>query len=242
MNYAASVSFGGDETLIADWLMTSPLPLESNPVRLGILGGTFDPIHIGHLILAEEAWYQLGLQKVLLVPAGDPPHKRGRRLSPVEHRVRMIELAIADNPHLELSRIDVDRPGPHYTIDMVRAHLEQYGYGTDLYFLMGLDSLADLPNWHKPQELVELCNLVALSRPDSGFDWDALEEKLPGVRWRVIFLPMPELQISSSILQQRVRQGRPLRYQVLPQVETYIYEHGLYQQGREDDMPADSLE
>ena len=208
---------------------------DSYLMRLGILGGTFDPIHIGHLILAEEAWYQLGLQKVLLVPAGDPPHKRGRRLSPVEHRVRMIELAIADNPHLELSRIDVDRPGPHFTIEMVRQHLEQYGTGTDLYFLMGLDSLADLPNWHKPQELVELCNLVALSRPDSGFDWDELEEKLPGVRWRVIFLPMPELQISSTILQQRVRQGRPLRYQVLPQVETYIHEHGLYQQGWEDD-------
>ena len=179
-------------------------------MRLGILGGTFDPIHIGHLILAEEAWYQLGLQKVLLVPAGNPPHKQGRRLSAVEHRVKMIELAIADNTHFELSRVDVDRPGPHYTLDMVKLHLDQYGPGTDLYFLMGLDSLADLPNWHEPTKLVELCNLVALSRPDSGFDWDALEEKLPSVRWRVMFLPMPELQIASSMLQQRVRQGRPL--------------------------------
>lgn len=209
-------------------------------MRLGILGGTFDPIHIGHLILAEEAWYQLGLEKVLLVPAGDPPHKRGRRMSPVEDRVAMIELAITDNPHLELSRIDVDRPGPHYTVDMVRLHLELYGPGTDLYFLMGLDSLADLPNWHKPNELVELCNLVALSRPDSGFDWDTLEEKLPGVRWRVIFLPMPELQISSHMLQQRVRQGRPLRYQVLPAVEKYIHDHCLYRWdwGENNETPA----
>ncbi|MEA3337718.1 MAG: nicotinate-nucleotide adenylyltransferase [Chloroflexota bacterium] len=197
-------------------------------MRLGILGGTFDPIHLGHLILAEEAWYQLGLEKVLLVPAGDPPHKRGRRLSAVDHRVNMIELAIADNPHFELSRVDVDRPGPHFTGDMVRLHLELYGAGTDLYFLMGLDSLADLPNWHEPKKLVELCNLVALSRPDTGFDWDVLEDKLPDVRWRVIFLPMPELQISSKMLQQRVRQGRPLRYQVLPQVEAYIHEHCLY--------------
>ena len=197
-------------------------------MRLGILGGTFDPIHIGHLILAEEAWYQLGLEKVLLVPAADPPHKQGRRLSSVEHRVKMIELSIADNSHFELSRIDVDRPGPHYTLDMVKLHLEQYGPGTDLYFLMGLDSLADLPNWHEPTQLVELCHLVALSRPDSGFDWDKLEEELPSVRWRVIFLPMPELQIASSMIQQRVRQGRPLRYQVLPQVEAYIHEHNLY--------------
>lgn len=202
---------------------------DNHKMRLGILGGTFDPIHIGHLILAEEAWYQLGLEKVLLVPAGDPPHKRDRRLTPVKHRVAMIELAIADNPHLELSRVDVDRPGPHYTVDMVRLHLERYGPGTDLYFLMGLDSLADLPNWHEPKRLVELCNLVALSRPDSGFDWDTLEERLPAVRWRVIFLPMPELQISSQMLQQRVRQGRPLRYQVLPAVEQYIQDHCLYQ-------------
>lgn len=197
-------------------------------MRLGILGGTFDPIHIGHLILAEEAWYQLGLEKVLLVPAGDPPHKRDRPLTPVEHRVTMIELAIADNPHLELSRVDVDRPGPHYTVDMVRLHLEQYGPGTDLYFLMGLDSLADLPNWHQPQQLVELCNLVALSRPDSGLDLEELEKQLPGLRWRVIFLPMPELQIASHMIQQRVRQGRPIRYQVLPAVERYIHEHCLY--------------
>lgn len=214
-------------------------------MRLGILGGTFDPIHIGHLILAEEAWYQLGLEKVLLVPAADPPHKRDRLLSAVDQRVRMIELAIADNPHLQLSRIDVDRPGPHYTVDMVRLHFERYGPGTDLYFLMGLDSLADLPNWHQPHKLVELCNLVALSRPDSGFDWNKIDEHLPGVRWRVILLPMPELQIASTMIQQRVRQGRPIRYQVLPAVEQFIYEHNLYRTSAScdsvppEDMPGD---
>jgi len=208
-------------------------------MRLGILGGTFDPIHLGHLILAEEAWYQLGLEKVLLVPAADPPHKQGRPLTPVDHRLAMIELAIVDNPHLELSRVDVDRPGPHYTLDMVRLHFERYGSGTDLYFLMGLDSLADLSNWHQPRQLLEMCNLVALSRPDSGLDWDDLEHNLPGLRWRVIFLPMPELQIASHIIQQRVRQGRPIRYQVLPQVEAYIDEHCLYHWEWED-SPADA--
>ncbi len=172
----------------------------------------------------------MGLEKVLLVPAADPPHKHGRRLSPVDHRVQMIELSIADNPHLELSRVDVDRPGPHYTLDMVRLLLEQYGPGTDLYFLMGLDSLADLPNWHKPPELVRAVQSGGVQPARRGFDWDTLEAALPSVRWRVIFLPMPELQISSSDLQQRVRQGRPLRYQVLPQVEQYIHQQQLYQQ------------
>lgn len=208
-------------------------------MRLGILGGTFDPIHIGHLILAEESWYQLGLEKVLLVPAADPPHKRDRLLSPVDHRVAMIQLAIADNPHLELSRVDVDRPGPHYTVDMVHLLYDQYGPGTDLYFLMGLDSLADLPNWHQPQQLMELCNLVALTRPDSGLDWDSLEQSLPGIRWRVIFLPMPELDISSTMIQQRVRQGRPIRYQVLPPVEDYIGAHSLYHWEWDDDNGPD---
>jgi len=198
-------------------------------MRLGILGGTFDPIHIGHLILAEEARYLLGLDQVLLAPAADPPHKRDQGKSPAEHRVRMVELAIADNPHLALSRVDVDRPGPHYTLDMVRFLLEQHGPGAELYFLMGLDSLVDLPTWHQPLELMQHCNLVAFSRPNADFDWTTLEAALPGIRSRVILLPMPLLQISGRDLRARVQQGRPLRYQVLPQVEQYIQQHQLYQ-------------
>jgi nicotinate-nucleotide adenylyltransferase len=209
-------------------------------MRLGILGGTFDPIHIGHLILAEEAWYRLGLDQVLLAPAADPPHKRERGKSPAEQRVRMVELAIADNPHLALSRIDVDRPGPHYTLDMVRLLLEQYGPGAELYFLMGLDSLVDLPTWHRPLELMQQCHLVAFSRPDAVFDWNALEAALPGVRLRVILLPMPLLQISGSDLRERARQGRPLRYQVLPDVEQYIQQHQMYQRQYNGDDEQDA--
>lgn len=199
--------------------------------RIGLLGGTFDPIHIGHLILAEEAWHQLGLDQVLLAPAADPPHKRTQGKSPAKHRVQMVELAIADNPHLALSRIDIDRPGPHYTLDMMRLLRQQYGHGGELYFLMGLDSLADLPKWHRPLDLMQQCNLVALSRPGADFDWEALETALPGVRSRVIVLPMPLLQISGSDLRARARQGRPLRYLVLPQVERYIHEQQLYRAG-----------
>lgn len=204
-------------------------------MRLGILGGTFDPIHVGHLILAEEARYALDLSRVLLAPAADPPHKRGRRLSPAAHRVRMVELAIADNPHLELSLVDVNRPGPHYTLDMVRLLRAQHGPDAEIYFLMGLDSLVDLPTWHRPLELMQQCNLVAFSRPDAPLDWDALELALPGVRSRVLLLPMPVLQISGSDLRQRARAGRPLRYQVLPQVESYIHEQALYRAGNDEE-------
>jgi len=195
---------------------------------LGIFGGTFDPIHIGHLILVEEARYRLGLNQVMLAPAADPPHKRQQGKSPAEHRIRMVELAIADNPHLALSRIDVDRPGPHYTLDMVRLLQAQHGPGVEFFFLMGLDSLVDLPTWHRPAELMQQCRLVAFSRPDADFDWTALEAALPGVRQRVGLLPMPLMQISSRDLRQRAQQGRPLRYQVLPQIEQYIHEQRLY--------------
>ena len=201
---------------------------ERPAVRLGILGGTFDPIHIGHLILAEEARYQLKLDRVLLAPAADPPHKRDQGKSPAARRVRMAELAIADNPHLALSRIDVDRPGPHYTLDLVRLLQEQHGPSAELYFLMGLDSLVDLPTWHRPVELMQQCRLVAFSRPDADFDWTALEAALPGVRSRVDLLTMPLVQISGRDLRQRAREGRPLRYLVLPKIEQYIHEHLLY--------------
>ena len=202
--------------------------------RVGILGGTFDHPHIGHLILAEEAWWQLGLDRVLLVPAGDPPHKRGAPLSAAAHRVRMVELAIADNPHFELSRVDVDRPGPHYTIDMIHLLRRQLGPEAELFFLMGLDSLAELPNWRRAADLIAACRLAVLTRPAVKLDWERLERELPGIREQVVLLDMPELEIASHVLQQRVRAGRPIRYQVVPAVEAYIREQGLYRGGASD--------
>lgn len=200
-------------------------------VRIGIMGGTFDPPHIGHLILAEEAWALLKLDCVYLVPAGAPPHKLGEPLSPACHRRSMVELAIADNPHFLLSTVDIDRPGPHYTIDMMRLLRDAHPPGTELYFLMGLDSLADLPNWHQADRLITSCQLVALSRYGYTVDWEQLEAALPGVQERVIQLPMLELEIASHVIQQRVRQGLPIRYQVLPVVEAYIQDQGLYRDG-----------
>lgn len=199
--------------------------------RIGVFGGTFDPIHIGHLILAEEAWFQLGLDQVILAPAGDPPHKQGRQLSSVADRLRMCELAAIDIDYMTISRIDADRPGPHYTVDMVRILQGQVGPNTDLYFLMGMDSLRDLPAWYCAQWLVENCKLVALSRHDVTIDWCTLETALPGIRGRVVILDMPELEIASHTLQERVATGRPIRHQTPRIVEEYICARGLYRTG-----------
>ena len=196
--------------------------------RIGILGGTFDPIHIGHLILAEEAWFQLQLDRVYLAPAGDPPHKAGRQLAPVRDRLCMAELATADSDNVIISRVDADRPGPHYTSDMVRLVQAEAGPNTEIYFLMGMDSLRDLPTWHEAAWLVEHARLVALSRHDVELDWDALETALPGVRGRVIILDMPELEIASHVIQHRVRNGQPIRHMVPRPVEAYIQKHNLY--------------
>jgi nicotinate-nucleotide adenylyltransferase len=207
----------------------NPQPTEGGRVhRIGIFGGTFDPIHVGHLILAEEAWFQLQLDRVYLVPAGDPPHKRERRLAPVKHRLRMAQLATADSEYIHVSRVDADRPGPHYTSDMVRIVRERVGPQVELFFLMGTDSLQDLPNWHEARWLVDNCKLVALQRHDIVLNWDYLNRELPGIQDRVIILDMPELEIASHIIQHRVKTGQPIRYQVPRLVERYIREHYLY--------------
>ncbi len=202
-------------------------PVDSN-LRVGVLGGTFDPVHIGHLILAEEARDQLDLAVVYFVPAGDPPHKRDRRLAPIEDRLRMIELATASNHRFEVSRVDTDRPGPHYTLDMVRIFQRQLPPGGQLYFLMGYDSLTELPRWHQPAELVAACHLVALTRYAVPLDWDYLEAQLPGIRQRVTLLDMPELEIASHHIQERVAGGRTIRYLVPEAVRKYIEERKLY--------------
>ena len=196
--------------------------------RIGVFGGTFDPIHIGHLILAVEARHQLRLDQIVLAPAGDPPHKPNSPISPVRHRLAMCRLAVADDNGICISAIDAERPGPHYTSDMLRLIHGSLEAEVQLYFLMGLDSLRDLPTWHEPEWLIRNCRLVALSRHDVDIDWAGLEARLPGVRERVIVLDMPELEIASSDLRERVRVGQPIRYQVPQAVELYIRRQGLY--------------
>jgi len=196
--------------------------------RVGIFGGTFDPIHLGHLLLAEEARVQLNLDRVYLVPAGDPPHKQDRPITPVEHRVRMVELATADAPQLWASRIDADRAGPHYSLEMIRLLRRAIGESAALYFLMGLDSLRDLPTWHSPAQLLDEVTIVALTRPGIELDWQQLHQALPGIQEKVVLLEMPALEIASSHLRQRIQQGIPIHFQVRRAVEAYITKHNLY--------------
>lgn len=196
--------------------------------KLGVLGGTFDPPHNGHLLIAEQALTQLGLDQVLFAPTRLPPHKINDQITAIEHRLEMVRLAIADHPQFVLSRIDVDRPGPTYTVDTMRLLREQYGGDTELYFIMGMDSLANLLTWRAPEQLIRLCKLVVFQRPGFHADLDTLEKQLPGLRQRVRFLSNPMLDIAASDLQRRVRAGEPIEHLVPPAVARYIQEHGLY--------------
>jgi nicotinate-nucleotide adenylyltransferase len=192
------------------------------------MGGTFDPIHHGHLVVAEEAHHQLGLDLVLFVPVGQPPHKPNRPITPAHHRLRMIELAFADNPHFAISRVDVDRPGPCYTVDMLRLLRVEWGADPAFFFIEGTDSLTEMTTWYQPQQLIELCELVVVERPGVEVDLARLERQLPGLSSRIHWVRMPHLEISSSDLRARVRAGRPISYLVPAAVEVYILQHGLY--------------
>lgn len=197
--------------------------------RIGILGGTFDPVHLGHLVMAEEARVSAALERVLFIPAGRPWLKGDRRISATEHRIEMVRRGIAENSHFELCDIEVRRSGWTYTLDTVLALKDQMGVGTELYLILGLDSFLQLPEWHEPRRLVEACRLLVANRPGHGkVNIAALEDTIPGIVQRAEPLAMPDIGISSSDIRRMVRQGRSIRYLVPPTVETYIAEHGLY--------------
>jgi nicotinate-nucleotide adenylyltransferase len=204
-------------------------------LRLGILGGTFDPIHFGHLLAAEEARVTLHLDRVLFAPAGDPPHKQGYALLPIAHRLRMVGLAIADNPAFEISTVDMDRLGPHYTVDTIQLLRDGWDTAADeTFFIMGADSLAHLLTWHQPDQLIALCRLAVVARPGYRADLVELEAAMPDVNSRLDWVEMPVLGISSSDLQRRVREGRSIRYQVPAAVAEYVTQHRLYRNDRQE--------
>jgi len=195
--------------------------------RLGILGGTFDPPHYGHLVLAENARTQLSLDRVLFVLAGQPPHKPGRPVAASHHRLAMVQAAIADNDFFTISCVDLDRPGPHYTVDTLSLLHRDYPQA-EFYFLMGGDSLAEFPHWWDAPGILQQTMLAVMPRPGYDPDMVVLEQMLPGIRERVEWLDVPYLDIASTELRARVRKGLSLRYLMPSAVARYVSEHGLY--------------
>jgi nicotinate-nucleotide adenylyltransferase len=201
---------------------------------IGIMGGTFDPVHIGHLAIAEEAREALKLDRVLFVPAGRPPHKPKRAVTAVHHRVAMVELAIIDNPAFELSPIEVDRDGPSYTVDTVEALARgQDGWRSpgerDLTLILSAETFAELPTWYQPGRIFDVARVAVVPRegypaPDPAW----IASAFPEAKARVTYLEGPMLGVSSTGIRERVAGGRSIRYLVPTPVEAYILNHHLY--------------
>jgi nicotinate-nucleotide adenylyltransferase len=198
---------------------------------VGVLGGTFDPIHIGHLAAAEEVREALGLERILFIPAGIPPHKPGRPISAPQHRLAMVELAIAENRAFEVSRLELDRTGPSYTIDTLEllSHPVDGGPAPELTLILSAESFRGLPSWHDPERLFALARIAIVPRgglAPPGKSW--LEEHFPGVAARVVPLDAPRLRLSATDIRARVAARRSIRYLVPDAVIRYIGDHDLY--------------
>ena len=198
-------------------------------MRVGVMGGTFDPIHVGHLIAAEETRCELKLDRVLFLPTGQPPHKDETDVTSTLHRVRMVELAIASNPFFEISLVDAERAGKSYTVDTLQLLKDRWGPEASLFFIIGMDSLAELMTWRDPAGIIRESRLAVVNRPPYlPVDLQLMEGRLPGVSKRVDLVRMPGIDVSSTVLRERVRLGLSIRYQVTEPVERYILEKGLY--------------
>jgi nicotinate-nucleotide adenylyltransferase len=207
--------------------------------RLGVFGGSFNPVHVGHMIAAACVQHTLDLDLIVFLPAGQPPHKSTRQLASAIDRVAMLQLSLDGAANFAISRIDVDRSGPSFTVDSLVEIRRAYPNAHSLYFLMGQDSLRDFPSWYRPQDIVQQARLAVVVRPGVQVDMHGLEREVPGLLGRVDLVEIPLIGISSSAIRSRVRNGRPIRYQVLPEVDDYIRERGLY---RVDGVPAQTME
>jgi nicotinate-nucleotide adenylyltransferase len=199
--------------------------------RWGILGGTFDPIHHGHLAIAEAAREELGLERVLFVPAGQPPHRPHAPGASAEDRAAMVSLAIADAPAFELSRLELDRQGPSYTVETLTALATagEGGAGPDLWFIMSAEAFAEFPTWHEAERVLALCRLVVLPREGHPApDLPALTAALPSLAGRVTLLDGPRIRLSASEVRGRAAAGMSVRYLVPDAVAAYIADHRLY--------------
>ncbi len=198
-------------------------------MNIGVMGGTFNPIHKGHVIVAEEVRVHLNLTEILFVPAGQPWLKANSPIAAAEHRMQMVRLAIADKPYCKLSTMEIERAGPSYTVDTVAELQGQLRGGDELFFILGWDSLAELPQWREPSRLIKMCYLVAV--PRVGYptpNLSSLEVDIPGLSQRVILLDTPQIDITASVIRNRVAQGLSIAHLVPEAVERYIREHRLY--------------
>jgi nicotinate-nucleotide adenylyltransferase len=198
-------------------------------MRVGIFGGTFDPPHLGHLVLAQEASEQLSLEEVLWVLTPFPPHKLGQKISSLEDRMSMVLLAIAGNTTFKLSRVDIDRPSPHYAADTV-AILRQKSPKDEFYYLMGADSLNDLIDWHDPDRFISECHGIGVMvRHGEAIDASTITQKNPGLQMKLHLLEAPIIEISGSEIRRRASEGKSFRYFLPEQIYRFILNHKLYQ-------------
>ena len=196
--------------------------------RIGILGGTFDPIHMGHLITAEIVRVSAALDEIIFIPAERPPHKENKGEAPAEDRLLMVQCAVEGNPAFSVSDIELRREGPSYTVDTIAALSEQLG-DAELFFITGADAMNDLYRWHDPVRLLHSCTFIVAARQGVELDESRLAEQFsPEQRSRIRIVPTPHLEISSTVIRARVRAGRSIRYLVPRAVELYIEERGLY--------------
>lgn len=221
-------------------------------MRLGLLGGSFNPVHNGHLTIARQAREALGLDRILFVPTSHPPHKPTGSLAPSQDRYEMVRLAIASDPTLAISDVEIRRQGKSYSIDTIRLLQQEYGAQTQLFFLIGLDAFLDFPSWRDPLTLLTLCRFVILSRPGLSFRSLSTVPLLPPIPFTsladldagrisrieaplgtqgLICLKLPPCPISASDIRSRIRQGLPTANLLPPLVESYILQHHLYQEG-----------
>jgi nicotinate-nucleotide adenylyltransferase len=194
--------------------------------QLGVMGGTFDPIHYGHLVTAEEALHQFGLDEVLFVPTGAPWMKEHEVVSPAEDRYLMTVIATASNPRFRVSRAEIDREGPTYTIDTLRDLREETGGDADLFFITGADAVLEIFQWKDPGEMFDLAHFIAATRP--GYDIAAFEKHAANHHPGITVMNIPALAISSTDIRDRVAAGRPIRYLVPEGVNSYVQKAGLY--------------
>ena len=202
---------------------------DQRPIRLGLFGGSFDPVHLGHLLLAETCREVCSLDRVLFLPCGQSPHKPHGAVASGKQRVEMLEFAVPGDPRFGVCRIELERSGPSFTVETLRQlRIEQPD--SELFFLMGADSLADLPLWREPQAILELATIIAVNRGHRPPpDWTTLESRLgPVVRERVQLATMPAIDLSATKIRERARAGHSLRFRVPRAVEEYIRQNDLY--------------